>query len=274
MEANILDLIARGALFVCNHSGGKDSQAMFIKLRALVPSGRLLVVHASLGNIEWPGTIEHIEDTIGKAPLIICKARKKDGSERTFLNMVDDKAARHAREDKTISPWPSPKQRQCTSDLKRGPIERAVRQHLKAHPEFNGLVVNCCGIRAGESSARSQATPFQASKRNSVAGREWYEWLPIFKMTTLEVFATIAEAGQAVHWAYQEGMSRLSCCLCIMASQADLTLGAALRPDLLASYAVREAAHGFTFRMDRRPLIELATTPRADLPTLASLAAA
>jgi DNA sulfur modification protein DndC len=37
VHASILNLIARGALFVCNSSGGKDSQAMFLTLRELVP---------------------------------------------------------------------------------------------------------------------------------------------------------------------------------------------------------------------------------------------
>ena len=36
----IIDLIARGALFVINHSGGKDSQAMYLLLRGLVPAAQ------------------------------------------------------------------------------------------------------------------------------------------------------------------------------------------------------------------------------------------
>ena len=31
-----------GALFVCNHSAGKDSQAMLIELRRLVPARQIL----------------------------------------------------------------------------------------------------------------------------------------------------------------------------------------------------------------------------------------
>ncbi len=34
---HIADLAARGTLFVVNHSGGKDSQAMFHVVRRLVP---------------------------------------------------------------------------------------------------------------------------------------------------------------------------------------------------------------------------------------------
>ena len=57
-------LIERGALVAVNHSGGKDSQAMTILLSRIVPREQLLVVHAPLGEVEWPGTVEHIERTI------------------------------------------------------------------------------------------------------------------------------------------------------------------------------------------------------------------
>ena len=57
-------LIERGALVAVNHSGGKDSQAMTFLLSRIVPREQLLVVHAPLGEVEWPGTVEHIERTI------------------------------------------------------------------------------------------------------------------------------------------------------------------------------------------------------------------
>src|SRR5277367_6764995 len=128
----IHDLIAREALFVFNHSAGKDSQAMTAVLRTLVPPAQCLVIHADLGEVEWDGNVDHIKATIGKLPLIVCRNDNK-----TLLEMVERRGM-----------WPSPSQRQCTSDLKRGPIEREIRRHLKAHPEFGGLVVSCMGIRA------------------------------------------------------------------------------------------------------------------------------
>ena len=57
-EAPIADLIARGALFVVNHSGGKDSQATLLAIRAQVPARQILVIHAHLPGVEWPGTVE------------------------------------------------------------------------------------------------------------------------------------------------------------------------------------------------------------------------
>ena len=64
VPAQCRNLIDHGALVVVNSSGGKDSQAMTILLERIVPRDQLLVVHAPLGEVEWPGTIEHIERTI------------------------------------------------------------------------------------------------------------------------------------------------------------------------------------------------------------------
>ena len=56
----------------------------------------------------------------------------------------------------------------------------------------------------------------------SVAGRDVFDWLPVFHLSTQQVFRVIRDAGQAPHWAYAAGMSRLSCSFCILASRADL----------------------------------------------------
>lgn len=58
----IEELIVQGALFVVNHSGGKDSQVMFLRLRTLVPADQLLVIHADLPGADWAGTWEHVVD--------------------------------------------------------------------------------------------------------------------------------------------------------------------------------------------------------------------
>jgi hypothetical protein len=45
-----------------HYSGGKDSQATLIELLRLgVPRGQIVVVHASLGEAEWPGALEHAQ---------------------------------------------------------------------------------------------------------------------------------------------------------------------------------------------------------------------
>lgn len=238
----IQDLIERGALFVVNHSGGKDSQAMYLKLRDLVPARQLVIVHADLGAVEWAGALDHIRATTNGERIEVCKAR------RSLLEMIDERGM-----------FPSPEQRQCTSDLKRGPIERTIRhiveesvaefigvppgrKTLRMHGRAAameagcGLIVNCMGMRAQESSGRKKLPVLKFSARNSKAGREWYDWLPIHAMLEEEVFSTIAAAGQAPHIVYSLGMRRFSCAFCIMASEGDLKTAARLateKPELL-----------------------------------------
>lgn len=240
LPGQVGDLIARNALFVVNHSGGKDSQAMAAYLRGLVPASQLLVVHAHLEEVEWEGSQEHIRATIGDLPFIVAEPAS------TFFEMVE-------RRQK----FPSPQQRQCTSDLKRGPCEREIRRYLAQHPEHGGLVVNCMGMRAAESPGRSKLQAFKHNPRNSKAGREWYDWLPIHDWTADQVFAAIADAGQEPFWTYAAGMTRKSCCFCIMASADDLACAAKLRPALYAKYVATEQRLGFTLQMSGKTLPEI-----------------
>lgn len=244
VQPEIKELIARGALFVVNHSAGKDSQAMFSIIKDLVPAEQIVAMHAILDGVEWDGVIEHIQATIGDTPLIFAKSVK------TFWQMVEHRKM-----------FPSPSNRQCTSDLKRGPLERELRRYLKENPRFGGLIVNCMGMRAQESPGRKKLAPFQHDEGNSKAGREWYEWLPIHALTTEQVFETIKAAGQEPHWAYGKGMSRLSCQFCIMASDDDLKTAARLAPEQYQRYAHAERRLGFTLRMSRQTLPEVTGVP-------------
>ncbi len=228
----IKELVARNALFIVNHSGGKDSQAMTIEVLRQVPASQVLVIHAALDGVEFEGTEDHV---YYQAELMGLEA-KTCRADKTFIQMVERRGM-----------WPSPQYRQCTSDLKRGPIEKIIRAETKARG--NLLVVNCMGLRAEESSSRAKAVTFKFSKRNSKAGREWYDWLPIHDWSKVRVFAEIKDAGQVPHWAYAAGMSRLSCCFCIMSSKKDLCTAAALVPDMYAQYVKLEKTIGHTMSM-------------------------
>ena len=255
----ILDLVQRGALFVVNHSGGKDSQAMYLKLREIVPADQLVLIHADLGEVEWAGAVYHIVATTNGEQLHVVKSR------RTLLQMIEERGM-----------FPSPEQRQCTSDLKRGPIEKKIRELTRerkaaGHPAW-GLVVNCMGMRAQESSGRKKLPVFKHSARNSKAGREWYDWLPIHDWLEETVFAQIAEAGQQPHIVYSLGMRRFSCVFCIMASAEDLKTAARLateRPELLndphlyTKYVGLERSTGQTMLMPSKK--DLAAGIRPDL---------
>lgn len=234
----------RGALFVLNDSGGKDSQAMRIVLRDLIPASMLVVIHASLGEVEWPGALEHAQAGAARdgLPFIVARATK------TFFEMVE---RRHtSRPDAPC--WPSAKNRQCTSDLKRGPIEREIRRF--ANDLRISHIVSCCGIRAEESSNRAKQMAVKRSDRNSKAGRDWWEWLPIHSLTREQVFQIIADAGEQPHPAYGLGNDRLSCMFCIMGSRNDLRNAAQQNPELYRRYVEIEQRTGYTMHQSRLSL--------------------
>ena len=234
------EMIRRGALVSISTSGGKDSQAMTILLARIVPRDQLVAVHAPLGEIEWPGTIDHILATLPEGvPLILAPV----ASGKTLLDRVEERRM-----------WPSNSTRWCTSDFKTGPIQRELRRYLKAHPRFGGRVVNAMGMRADESPARARKVPWRRSDRMSVAGREVFDWLPVFDLSTDDVFRVIRDAAQSPHWAYAAGMSRLSCSFCILASRADLRRAAELRPSMYRRYAELEVRIGHTLSPSRLPL--------------------
>ncbi|EHE6037265.1 phosphoadenosine phosphosulfate reductase family protein [Salmonella enterica] len=247
MSTGIQSLIDAGALFVSNHSGGKDSQAMLIKLLDVIPARQLVVVHASLGPVEWPGALElaSAQATAAGLPFIVATARK------TLLEMV----VRRFENRPEVPSWPSASTRQCTSDLKRGPIQREVRRYAKA----NGfkVIVNCLGLRAQESPGRAKRRAFRKNETDSNSVLTWYEWLPVHELKADEVFSVIRDAGQKPHYAYELGNERLSCVFCIMASRNDLKNGATYHPELLEQYADLETRTGYTMHMNRIPIKEL-----------------
>ena len=246
-------MIRAGALVSLSHSGGKDSQAMTILLSRIVPRENLVAVHAPLEDVEWPGTVEHLEATLpAGVPLILARVT----SGKTLLDSIEERGR-----------FPTPSVRFCTSDNKRGPIERELRRHLKAHPRFGGRIVSAMGMRAEESPARARKTAWKLSERNSRAGRTWFDWLPIHDLAEGQVFDVIRDAGQAPHPAYAMGMSRLSCVFCIMASRADLRTAARLRPQLYARYCALERRIGHTLSPSGVPLPDLTgiPAPRPDL---------
>ena len=105
------EMIRRGGLVAVNSSGGKDSQCMTIPLSRIVPREQMIAVHAPLAEVEWPGTIEHIESTLpDRVPLILAPVT----SGKSLLDSIEERGR-----------FPSASVRWCTNSQKRGPIERA-----------------------------------------------------------------------------------------------------------------------------------------------------
>jgi 3'-phosphoadenosine 5'-phosphosulfate sulfotransferase (PAPS reductase)/FAD synthetase len=229
---------------VLNSSAGKDSQAMLDLVveqadRAGVPRGRLLVAHADLGRVEWPGTRALAEEQARHYGLAFVAVSRPQGD---LLEHIADRGM-----------FPSPAARYCTSDHKRGQVLK-VFTRLADLTRRGGRpvcsILNCLGLRAEESPARAQRPPFA---RNVAAsnGRRWVDdWLPLHAWTAGQVWARIHASGVRYHPAYDLGMPRLSCCFCIFSPRSALVLAGKHNPELLARYVDVERRIGHRFRVE------------------------
>jgi len=241
----------RGSLFVANLSGGKDSQAMLLRMLKIVPRGQILAIHAHLGEVAWPGTLEHAQQHAQHAGVAFLVAR----AQKTLLEMVETRFATRPE----VPSWPSPQFRQCTSDLKRGPLNREIRRYAKAQGYTR--VINCTGIRREESPQRSKLGPWRRQESECSKTREWLEWLPIFELSTQDVWTLLRESNQTAHPAYAQGNTRMSCVFCLMGSEGDLRNGARLNPELFEKYAALEDKTGYTLSPNGKTLRQRLSHP-------------
>lgn len=240
-------------LILINSSGGKDSQAMLTHLVELadaqgVPRDRLVVVHADLGRVEWPGTRELVHAQAACYGLAVeVVARVED-----LIDQIDTRHnALRAKGDTTTPAWPSSTARYCTSDQKTGQVAklmtRLAAQHRAAGHTRPITILNCLGLRADESPARARKTPLGPDSASN-GRRTVTRWLPIFDWSVDEVWATIARSGLPHHPAYDAGMPRLSCVFCVLAGRRELVLAARLNPALADEYLALEGRVGHTFQ--------------------------
>lgn len=229
---------------VVNSSAGKDSQAMLDFVveqcdQSLIPRNRLVVVHADLGRVEWPGTRALAQEQARHYGLAFVAVRRAQG------DLLEHIASR--------GKFPSPTARFCTSDHKRGQVMR-VFTRLADASRRQGVarcrILNCLGLRAEESPARARRPTFSWNAAASNGRRLVEDWLPIHGWTTDEVWVRIRRSGVRHHPAYDLGMPRLSCCFCIFSPRAALLLAGKHNPELLAEYVAVEKQIGHTFRKE------------------------
>jgi 3'-phosphoadenosine 5'-phosphosulfate sulfotransferase (PAPS reductase)/FAD synthetase len=148
--------------------------------------------------------------------------------------------------------FPSAQYRQCTSDLKRGPIEKYIRTL-----PFR-LIFNCMGIRSEESTSRSKLQSLSLNSSLTTKTRTVYNWFPILEQTLFDVLTWHWEKAvplhpvyvAAFHWDGTAGgyLRRLSCRLCIFSTDADLLAIRQYDPDAFHAVSELEQKIGFTMR--------------------------
>lgn len=260
-------------------SGGKDSQTMAQVVMTLYRlrewRAQVFAIHADLGRVEWHESMAMCESIAAEhnIPLVVVRRRQGD-----LLARIKQRLEATAGTDKPF--WPSASSRYCTSDMKRGPINKHLRR--------GQIVVSVEGIRREESRARAGKEPVVVRKGIAAkylknltpdeAYRAWLEsengrlaftWRPILDFTLDDVWETCGTSmadlarrrqlyadgyrktalqGWPCHPAYVYGNERVSCVLCILGSRNDLQVGGRHRPDLVAYYARLEEQGEFTFK--------------------------
>ena len=212
---------------VINFSGGKDSCAMLAYICEHWPDAKKHVVFANTG---W----EHTDAEEWSRKIVSMfglKLHVVKNPNKTFLTMVSNRGM-----------FPSPDNRQCTSDLKRDPITTWTRRNVK-----DKVVVNCMGLRADESPARKKKKRLARNKRQSNTRRTIWDWLPIHDWSEARVLAYLQEKGIPLHPVYQY-LNRFSCRVCIYMSDHDLRQVNIHDPEAIEIISNLEVKTGFTMK--------------------------
>lgn len=235
-------------IILINTSAGKDSQAMMGYVMQLAREAGVAdlvhAVHADLGRVEWEGTKDLAAEHAAHYGIRLHVIKRPQGD---LLEHVEQRRM-----------WPDSQNRYCTSDHKRGQIAKVITALVQERKAIWGAmgqrrqvrILNCLGMRAQESPARSKLVPFEVDERNTNGRKLVHTWLPIHSWTVDQVWARNRAEGTRHHRAYDLGMPRLSCCFCIFAPKAALVIAGKANPALLDEYVRVEATIGHTFRQD------------------------
>jgi len=249
LEALSEFMLARdaGALFALSTSGGKDSQAQALLLNLLVRPEQRLDIHASLGDLEWPGALELAQNTALRAgvPFEVVRGKK------SLTRMVEERFQKRPE----VPSWPSALARYCTAGLKVAPIDSLIRR--AADQAGFTRIVSCLGMRAEESQARAKKPLWKPHEADGAKGRRWSVFLPIHAMSEEWVFAFIRANGEEPHPAYALGNKRLSCLACIFSAKNDLLNAAQAHPEIVNRYIRLEDHTGYSMHQNRKTLRQL-----------------
>lgn len=265
--------IVKGGKLFASISGGKDGQAM---VKTLKKWGYNIdgLLHADLGRIEWHESMDVCKAQQNEFNIPLHIIRRSDN--RDLLDHWVDRLQKLVGSGKPF--WSSASNRYCTSDLKRDPINKFLRNC------GHDFIISCEGVRAEESPARAKKCPLEirqgitSSFYNGMSVIEAIEnfqpgkrlaltWYPIFNYSSCDVWATYDMTGERLqeareiyrehsmvpswwpfHPAYVYGNDRVSCVFCILGSQNDLRNGARHRPELLAYMIEMEERGNATFK--------------------------
>ena len=225
---------------VVNHSGGKDSIRIVGFVRKKFPDVPTYAVMADTG-FEHVSPISAADFARARCAEFGLDLTVVRNPKRTYLEMVEHRGM-----------LASSQYRQCTSVLKRSPIDKFIRNLP------HKVILNCIGIRSEESNSRSRLSPLTRNQALSTRQRTVYNWLPIFGQTLSDVLVWHWVNAIRLHPVYvseyhKDGrtggyLRRFSCRVCIFSTDADLAAIHQHDPDAFNTAASLERKLKFTMR--------------------------
>lgn len=218
-------LIARNAPVAIGTSGGKDSSAVAIRLvdhlKSVGHAGEVVLIHSDLGCIEWQESLPQCERLAKRLGLELIVTRRPAGDlmdrwEQRWNNCLTRYADLSCV--KLIPCWSTPSMRFCTSELKTAQICSVLKKRFPDQP-----IISVTGIRHDESANRAKMPCCQVQPKLCKKDVTGYNWNPIITWTTPQVYEYLEQVNEPLHEAYTSfGLTRVSCCYCIMSSGPDL----------------------------------------------------
>lgn len=229
LSPEVQAMLNRNSVVAIGISGGKDSDACAIAvtrhLDEIGHSGPRLLVHSDLGRIEWRDSLPSCERLAKRLGWELLVLRREAGDMLDRWEVRWDNCVSRYEElscVKLILPWSTPSMRFCTSELKAHLISRALKKRFP-----NQDILNVTGIRRQESKNRSKMPLWAPNSDLTRKGSVGMTWNAIIDWPVQDVVYAIHDAGLELHEAYTKyGASRVSCCFCIMSSEADLIASA------------------------------------------------
>lgn len=212
-------------VLVINFSGGKDSCAMLAYLCDKYPDVEKRVVFADTG-WEHQDAVEWCKKIVSMFGL---KLHTCSNPNKTFLQMVEHRGM-----------FPGMGTRQCTSDLKRGPIQTWTRRNVS-----DKVIINCMGMRAEESSSRAQMPRLKRNRAMTNSKRTVWDWLPIKDWSEQHVLQYLSQRQIPLHPVYKH-LRRFSCRVCIFMTKRDLQAVAKHDPEAIKIISDVESRIQFT----------------------------
>jgi len=251
----IIDLHSYNAVFV-SISGGKDSQVVLGVIMDAVREqgyqGNVIAVHADTG-AEWPQSLSHCRTLCAHygIPLEIAIPV------RPLPDRIEMRC-RELQERGKKGGWPDMANRYCTSDCKTAPISKIIRRHFGGRRKTGAKVLSVTGERREESRHRRLLPEFEphALTCDRDGYRKVWHYRPILDMGVADVWAYIRATRLPHHPAYGMGNERVSCAICVLATESDIRNGARQCPALAERYLRIERETGHAFR-HRRPLADI-----------------